>query len=211
MENCRMVMIVRPILPLGKSRYGKVFQCNIYGTIRVTAAMCKRATSALQQGLPPLYEVTVAALMITSISKSRHQQNGTTTSGNHVGAVVTSVAKLDMTFHPPLASLREGCGEVNVQRAFYLRPEPVPKQLERRDDLLAEGHASIHSHPDSEHPDKAGKDQGKSQIMLNKHYPITDQRGINNEIAPCIWHLVLNVEQPISEQPMRKMGRAAYK
>ncbi|KRZ03698.1 hypothetical protein T4B_2682 [Trichinella pseudospiralis] len=61
---------VRPILPLGKSRYGKVLQHNIYGTIRVTAAMCKRATSALQQGLPPLYEVTVAALMITSISKS---------------------------------------------------------------------------------------------------------------------------------------------
>ncbi|KRY99624.1 hypothetical protein T4B_3570 [Trichinella pseudospiralis] len=41
-----------------------------YSSFRVTAAMCKRATSALQQGLPPLYEITVAALMITSISKS---------------------------------------------------------------------------------------------------------------------------------------------
>ncbi|KRZ06431.1 hypothetical protein T4B_13002 [Trichinella pseudospiralis] len=150
---------VRPILPLGKSRYGKVLQHNIYGTIRVTAAMCKRATSALQQGLPPLYEGYVYGAETATRNVRNEDQNGTTTSGNHVGAVVTSVAKLDMTFHPPLASLREGCGEVNVQRAFYLRPEPVPKQLERRDDLLAEGHASIHSHPDSEHPDKAGKDQ----------------------------------------------------
>ncbi|KRY84255.1 hypothetical protein T4D_6421 [Trichinella pseudospiralis] len=102
----------------------------------------------------------------------RHQQNGTTTSGNRVGAVVTSVAKLDMTFHPPLASLREGCGEVNVQRAFYLRPEPVPKQLERRDDLLAEGHASIHSHPDSEHPDKAGKDQVRQDTAAMNTMPV---------------------------------------
>ncbi|KRZ36358.1 hypothetical protein T4C_11977 [Trichinella pseudospiralis] len=78
--------------------------------------------------------------MSVSDEYGRHQQSGTTTSGNLVGAAIRP-RNLGANLKAKIQEGRNGVTSSNYWKqrtAFSQRPEPVPKPIYRHDDCFAE-------------------------------------------------------------------------